>query len=521
MKSLYEALGTTPIKIDSRWKKADVSSCLEFEYAGSTWFAVKALGVYSLFDKDGNRQFWGQRLVKDWGPKLAEFFEFKLEMAEKNGDAVTPPPAYLVAPFYVDQDGGWKDPWKSFDDFYLPASAKTLADYHSGIRPDEYYTAKAELAKERIILAALDTGVETLREAVSQIQEIEGTSPTYDLQEFQSEIDDLVAESNRLLQAQASHRRIVSDLHEEAHLLSSEANLLLETLREMRGEFELASVLPREVECPTCGQEYQNSLADRFALIADEGVLSKALTDAQAKLARVIEKERAERRKLDDVSQSLERIRKTLDARKESLSLNDVIVAAGKTEATKLLRGSLNEKIVAADSSRSRVESFRAAMNKYADPRLTSEIQRFYRARLSAFSLELDVQLDDPDKQSIASVKVARGSEGPRALLAYYYAFLHTKAAYTKNVRFPIVIDAPNQQGQDKVHLPQMVSFIFDNIPDDAQTIVAIEDASGFGLQGVTIDTYGEAKRQVLREKEFETVKAVFDPFFQKILAME
>ncbi|AUW42560.1 hypothetical protein HNP83_000712 [Rhizobium leguminosarum] len=35
------------------------------------------------------------------------------------------------------------------------------------------------------------------------------------------------------------------------------------------------------------------------------------------------------------------------------------------------------------------------------------------------------------------------------------------------------------------------------------------------------IATYGEAKRKVLRETEFDRVTAVFDPFFRKILAME
>lgn len=522
MKSLYEALGATPNKIDDRWKNANVSSCLEFEFAGTTWFSVKAHGVLSLFDDKGNRQFWGQRLVKDWGPKLAEFFGFKLEMVDKDGETLTPPPAYLFAPFYIDQDGSWDNTWASFrKDFYLPESAVTLADYHSGIRPDGYYAAKAELTKEKIVLSSLETAVETLRQAMTQIEAIEGTTPTYDLQEFASECDDLVAESERLLVLQAEHRRTVSDLHEESHLVRAEAVLLKNALNEMRGEFELASSLPRQVECPTCGHEYQNSLAERFALIEDEGVLSKALTEAQYKLERLVEKERAERGKLDTIGASLARVQKILETQKQSLSLNDVLVAAGKTEAAKLLRVSLNEKIVAADGSRNRTESLRASMNEFTDRTRTSEIRKFYRTRLSMYSQELDVHLDDPEKQSIVSINVARGSEGPRALLAYYYAFLHTKIEFTTSVRFPVVIDSPNQQGQDKVHLPQMVKFIFDHVPDDAQTIVATEDASGLEFEGVAIATYGEAKRQILREKEFDRVKIIFDQFFQKILAME
>ncbi|CDX60020.1 conserved hypothetical protein [Mesorhizobium plurifarium] len=522
MKSLYEALGATPNKIDDRWKNANVSSCLEFEFAGATWFSVKAHGVLSLFDDKGNRRFWGQRLVKDWGPKLAEFFGFKLEMVDKDGETLTPPPAYLFAPFYIDQDGSWDNTWVSFrKDFYLPESAATLADYHSGIRPDGYYAAKAELTKEKIVLSSLETAVETLRQAMTQIEEIEGTTPTYDLQEFSSECDDLVAESERLLVLQAEHRRMVSDLHEETHLVRAEAVLLKNALNEMRGEFELASSLPRQVECPTCGHEYQNSLAERFALIEDEGVLSKALTEVQSKLERLVEKERAERGNLDTIGASLARVQNILETQKQSLSLNDVLVAAGKTEAAKLLRVSLNEKIVAADDSRNRSESLRASMNEFTDRTRNSEIRKFYRTRLSMYSQELDVHLDEPEKQSIVSINVARGSEGPRALLAYYYAFLHTKIEFTTSVRFPVVIDSPNQQGQDKIHLPQMVKFIFDHVPDDAQTIVATEDASGLEFEGVAIVTYGEAKRQILREKEFDRVKTIFDPFFQKILAME
>lgn len=522
MKSLYEALGATPNKIDFRWKNANVSSCLEFEFAGATWFSVKAHGVLSLFNENGNRQFWGQRLVKDWGPKLADFFGFKLEMVDKDGETLTPPPAYLFAPFYIDQDGSWENTWVSFrKDFYLPESAITLADYHSGIRPDGYYAAKAELNKEKIVLSSLETAVETLRQAMTQIEEIEGTTPTYDLQEFASECDDLVAESERLLVLQAEHRRRVSDLHEESHLVRAEAALLKNTLNEMRGEFQLASSLPRQVECPTCGHEYENSLAEKFALIEDEGVLSKALTEAQSKLERLVEKERVERGKLDTIYASLARVRQILETQKHSLSLNDVLVAAGKTEAAKLLRVSLNEKIVAADGSRKKAESLRVAMNEFTDRKRTAEIKTFYRTRLSMYSQKLDVHLDDPEHQAIVSINVARGSEGPRALLAYYYAFLHTQIEFTRGVQFPVVIDSPNQQGQDKVHLPQMLKFIFDHVPGDAQTIVAIEDASVLDLEDVVIATYGEAKRQILREQEFERVKTILDPFFQKILMME
>ncbi|MGK3925256.1 hypothetical protein ABI066_15915, partial [Enterococcus faecium] len=43
---------------------------------------------------------------------------------------------------------------------------------------------------------------------------------------------------------------------------------------------------------------------------------------------------------------------------------------------------------------------------------------------LTEFSKTLDVRLEDRKKLTLNGVNIARGSEGPRALLAYYFAFL-------------------------------------------------------------------------------------------------
>ena len=519
IKSLYETLGATPQKIDQRWKSANVSSLLEFDYDGRRYMAVKALGLRALFDARGRLLFSGQRLVKDWGPELAKFFGFNLEMTDNDGEVVTPPPAYMFAPFYIDQDTGWARAWASFDDFYLRDSPKTLAEYHSGIKPDAYYSAKAALAKERLALNGLEVVIRTLRETISQVQQIDdAASPTYDLQEFASDVDDLVAESETLFAQQVQYRRSISDLHEEAHLLRSERDILQQALAEIRGEFEMAAGLPSEVECPTCGQGYQNDLADRFALIADEGVLSDAFARANAKLTQIVDREARERGQLSTVEHTLEKIRRILDVQRASLSFNDVIVAAGKTEAAKMLRSSMQGKVIEADEVRSEIDLQRGAMDGFTDRARTANILKAFRTVLAAYAEDLDVQLAQLDHQPITTIHAARGSEGPRALLAYYYAFLRTKIDFGGGVDFPLVIDAPNQQGQDGVHLPQMLEFIFAFAPPNSQVIVAIEEVGANRPRGVEVRTFGEKKRQVLRDDDYDDVLRIFAPYTQAIL---
>jgi hypothetical protein len=428
LKSIYETLGAAPQKIDSRWKSANASSALVFEHGGNRYTAVKALGMYALFDADRRLLFSGQQVVRDWAPQLAKFFGFKLIMSDRDGETVVPPPSYMFAPFYVDQDGGWYRPWSSFQDLYLPDSPRTLADYHSGLRPDAYYEARANLSVDRIALSELEASVSTLRDAIEQIQQIdEGASPTYDIGEFRSEVDDLVRESETLLAHQREFRREISELHEETHLLQAEKSLLERALRELREEFDVAASLPDEIECPTCGQGYANDLADRFALIQDEGVLTEAIGMANIKLANTRGREVESQEKLREIEKSLARIEHILAAERAALSFNDVVIAAGKTEAAKILRRSLGEKAADADEVRDRVSKHRDIMAGLTSNQRSGEILKFYRARLAQYAIDLDVTLEPGSSQSIHRIQAARGSEGPRGLLAYYYAFLQTR----------------------------------------------------------------------------------------------
>jgi hypothetical protein len=520
LKSIYETLGALPQKIDSRWRSAHVSNALVFEHEGRRYTAVKALGMHALFDAHRKLLFSGQQVVRDWAPQLARFFGFKLIMSDRDGEIVIPPPSYMFAPFYVDQDAGWYRPWSSFQDLYLPDSARTLADYHSGLRPDAYYEARANLAVDRITLSTLEAGVSTLRDAIEQIQQIdEGASPTYDLGEFRAEVDDLLRESETLLTQQREFRRDISEVHEETHLLQAEKSLLERTLRELRDEFDIAAALPDEIECPTCGQGYANDLADRFALIQDEGVLTEAIGAANIKLARNRSDEQEKQGKLHDIEKSLRRIEHILAVERAALSFNDVVIAAGKTEAAKILRSSLGEKAADADAARGRVDRHRGTMTSLTSPKRSGEILKFYRALLAKYAFELDVALEQDGAQAIHRIQAARGSEGPRGLLAYYYAFLRTRDQYATATAFPIVIDAPNQQGQDAVHLPQMLKFIFSQAPADAQVIVAAEEVSRGLPDDVDIRSYGVQRRQVLRENEFDEVNDRFAVYTRQLLA--
>lgn len=521
LKALWQALGATPQSIDARWTGAQVSSCLLFRHGSRRYASLRTMSTHALFDvAAGELLFTGRRLVADWGPLFAEQFGFKLQMADRNGAAITPPAAYMFAPWYIDQDKSWTKAWDSFADFSaLPGTAKTLADFHSGLKPNEYYAAQASARQERLSLNTVEASISTLRESIEQIEGVDTpASPTLDMDLFQAETGELVKRSNDLLVLQGDHRRSVLDLHEEIHLVRAERDLLKAALAEMRGEFAIAVGIPGDVECPTCGYHYDNGLAERFSLIQDDQVLSEAIGAADKRLIDLGEREAAARRDVGQIELALTKVQQVLGSRRASVSLNDVVVAAGRTEAIRLLQSGLDEKAVLSRTISDRIDKLKATMASFTDRKRSKEINDRFSVLMANYSHLLDVSLDK-GSANLSGIKAARGSEGPRALLAYYYAFLQVSAQFSDSLRFPIVVDAPNQQGQDASHLPKMLDFVLSQAPADSQIIVATEDVGDLDVSKLVLLTYSGSQRQVLRSDAYEAVAAVFKPYQDAILA--
>ena len=51
----------------------------------------------------------------------------------------------MFLPFYIDQDTGWNKTWASFDRLsQFKKWRQPVAEYHTGIRPNQFYIAKGE-----------------------------------------------------------------------------------------------------------------------------------------------------------------------------------------------------------------------------------------------------------------------------------------------------------------------------------------------------------------------------------------
>jgi len=514
LKSLYEAFGAQPHKVDDSWKRASVTSLIEFSVQGTNYAILKAAGYYSIFDSNKTLLLSTNKVSDELAPFLARLLNFSLVMVDKKDQVRIPPPAYIFAPFYVDQDHGWTAAWSSFSRMYLPNSARTLSEYHSGIRPNDYYEAMAERDRLRALAQTLEVERKAIDDAIRKIRTAAGEiTLSYELSDFSSETTRLVSESQKLHEAQVSYRERLAALNEERQLWIDQRDILNGALSEMDSALSLAVRQPSHVECPTCGQEYENSLTEQFGLVEDVDGLIAARLNSYRKIAELDDSVTKCRSDLGEVEQAIARVATIFAIRKAELSFHDVVVAEGRTEAARLLQTRLAELDAEFLNLTRGIAEQNQRIKDTESKERTNKIKNEFLDLLADFSQKLDVRLADRKKLGLSGVNIGRGSEGPRALLAYYFAFLRIAQLYSSSVFCPIVIDAPNQQGQDQTHMPAMMRLMIDEAPKNSQLIIAAEDKFGLTDHDVkSIDITGQ-KDHVLRLDQFELVEGIIRPY--------
>ena len=277
-----------------------------------------------------------------------------------------------------------------------------------------------------------------------------------------------------------------------------------------------ASDQPGAVHCPTCGHYYDNAIADQFEIVQDKDGLYNALIISQEKLHELDAKAQAERNGISQLEERITRINHVLGVRKADVSFNDVVVAQGRNEAGKIIRGRIDDIDVTISRKRREEDAENETMRAAVSGERTREIKAFFKDRLFEFAEHLSVRLDTGRPPPITSVTFGRGSEGPRAIIAYYYAFLHTARRYSSCAFCPIVIDAPNQQGQDDMQ--RVMRFIIDKRPPDSQVIVATEDLFGLTESDATIVHVGKRANQLLDEDKYDEVSDIVRPYLEHLI---
>lgn len=519
VKSLYETFGARAAKTHPTWNKAMAWSLVRYTLDGHDQSILRHGDIYGVFGQDGELLANFDSVTKGLGPYLAEELEFELRLRDRNGASIAPPPQYLFLPYYVDQDAGWGQAWSSFDRLaQLPNWKAPLAEYHTGIRPNEYYRVLTELETKKQALAEAQAEYDLLSKSrrIVSAKLPQHVLPV-DFDDFEAEISRLTNLVRHLKVEEEGRLSKLLQFENQRAIAREQLTAAENAYKEIRSDYDYAVTKVHEsVECPTCGATYENSFAERFGLADDAERCLEIIALLRKQVNEFDEKIVAARQIHDSARKQYDEIRSVLHEKKETVALEDLIKSKGRAEVERVFRDSLEPVEEDMGKLQGAIASLTGRLKELDNKERKEEIQGFYHEWMRRSLHKLDVRtLPEEAYRRVSSTISETGSDQPRALLAQYFSILHTIAKFGSSVFCPIVIDSPNQQAQDSESLHRMLSFIRESVPEGAQLILAAEDLHGVAFDGTAVSL--DTKLHLLRKEEYSRAREEMEPFLDAI----
>lgn len=107
LKTIYSTFGAKPSKVNNNWKELNPVSFVRFSVDGVNYSILKDDKVYAVFDSRDEIIKLCYSVTNELRPFLADLLNFRIKLPDTSNEIITPPPAFIFLPFYIDQDTGW------------------------------------------------------------------------------------------------------------------------------------------------------------------------------------------------------------------------------------------------------------------------------------------------------------------------------------------------------------------------------------------------------------------------------
>lgn len=517
IKSVYWTFGADPKDLHPKWKNANVISLVKFSLDGKTYSILRKESFFAVFDGDMNVINTFNGITNGIGPFITQLFDYRLILNNRKGESITPPPAYFLLPFYIDQDISWNKNWESFDRLSQFSNWRNdVVNYHTGIRPNEYYTKNAAIRNFKKEISALENERRISSNFISKISnQIKKEVISIDTVQFKKEIDELILLYDVSNKKGSKLKQKILELENHKIHIEQQIKVVISTMAELKDDFEFAIEQTDSVECPTCGNIYENSFLERFAIAKDEDTCKDLLLSLNSDLKKIVESIQSEYKIYEENNHEQEKIKNILSKKQGAVKLKDIILNEGKREMNLLMEEEINSLNAGIYYKEQQIEDLKEELKEFEDKKRQKEIKAKYFNLMQSNLMKLDVlTMSEKSYKSITSKITETGSGKPRALLAYYFSILQVMKEFSTSVFCPIVIDSPNQQDQEKANLDKMLDFIIEEKPEDSQLILGLVEMNDISFEGKTLIL--NEKHSLLEKSDYPTISMEIKDLLEK-----
>jgi len=488
IKSIFHTLGCS-VKFEDDWIKLVNKFMLFFIYGEDQFCILRQEKRFKLFKIEENNLFFvmcDTDQFHEYSTVLMNLLEVSMDCLTNKGLKISVTPPLLFRFQYIDQDKGWNKIGESFSNMkYIENWDSNTNKYVVGYQGEEYYKARQELLIIRDRIVELKTKIRHFTELMKTIE------LSYTLPENNEQSSELVKITfEEINQLERGKIRLEEQISEYKNMIY-ERNMQLVSLKSYTSELEkdhdFALKENESISCPFCGSIHENSIIERLEIVKDLQSSNELLKQTRLELSQL----ENELTRLTNLKQKQNNrynfLKKQIELNQETASIARTYKNEGKKEiivSGNYEKSKLDQLLTTELGNQEYIEGKLSEYNsRKRRNQIVKEFKKFYEKILNELNLPLSVIKLTDFVQKLNKT----GSDMPRIIYAYHlslYLYNLNRVASPFNI---LVIDTPNQQGQDGKNLKNIDDVMSYLLDKRGQVIIGSERDTGFEEQAAKV----------------------------------
>lgn len=480
LRSLYHALGADAY-FDSKWKAEPKIYILQFSIDDHVYFIFRSGNLFKLFNEQKER-ISSVIHASDLAAELEKITGFAMKLPNRNENTLEiTPPVYNYLPFYIDQDHYDGSKFSSFENLGQYSNYKEAVLFsHFGVYDEIFF----DLVKQKELIGSdinkLNDRMRVLHAVQEDIIAKIGTGA------YSGNIDALKRE---LKQHQREYSEIVDKLNKckaklfELRDKSYELTRLISEVNKSERTNDAEIQQLRKHRCPECNSIITDTVrlkSKRFNFAEDIVIVR---TEIETSLLDINQSIQTEEARYADLLTTMHLFEERV--KMNSTEINDIVRYKGLCEIRDSVITERTEVQDNIDEKENTLKEIEKELKKYAvkKKKATGRYISILTQERTAFCIE-EITIESIKK--LSSVFIGSGSNKNISTIIWHMAIIQVRNEFNKDaIRFPFVIDSPNNVETDDEKKFKVIQYILDHASISPQMIIS---AIGFVPEDYSLD---------------------------------
>lgn len=510
IKSIFTAFGCECRTVEKDWKNLISNYIIYFRYGTDNYCITREKKKFQIFLIEDNQ--YKCVIVTDhfheYSNALMQLLQVNMPCVSKEGQEFNITPPLLFRFQYIDQDNGWNKIADSFSNVsYIKDWKPNTNKYVSGYLSEEYFLLRSEITRAFLIKDELQKKFSNNQDFIAETKAMMpempdsvGKSPEI----IEADLNFWIETLDLKRQLKFQIRQIIGELENNIFVTNRKIEMINSSFKEVEKDIEFAMSLDEEILCPICGSVCTNSLEKQMSLTVESATAENlffALSEEVAMTKTTLDEHNKKYAAIsDEVSFLIAEIRKA----EREFSYTDFLKNEGRQEFYNKCLEQLESLTKEIDQQLLLIAQLNEKVNALKSRKRSKEIRGQIEEYCRLMAAKIDISKTFIRLRDFVQVIDRTGSETPRIIYMYQTA-LYLYNLYRMDSPFNfLVIDTPNQQGQDVQNLNNIYESFSLFCDPKGQVILGTEREIGYEKKASHVIYFQEKRRCLTSEKYSE-----------------